>query len=521
MADRIPLIVNPGAAQIQELPSGDTLAVDGLSSVTVTADGTIAANAAVTITSAGKAKTISTVAESHGTAGTWWSHTGSVQVKAINDIHWDTSQNAAIINWTDNNDARKISIGTLSGSTMTWAAPVAQSFGDEFTPAIASDGEGGGIIIWRQSSNSGDGYGGNLLYQTFTLSGSTMTLGTVVTTLSPYQLNTNDAQDRFHIEHLEKEGSSHYYAFTYRWGTAGANGMKAQMRIIKWDGQNNVTLGTEVAYENAVATSTSDRAAIDPRLISLENSRYLLYDRGNYKVCTRIGTNFRLSNTANTLVGATSPGGKAPVYDPRTKTLLTVNSGVTPAGIVIYSLDGENITRRFQVDRPTGVGNGHVEMTDKGQILYSYIDGAFGNGKQIIGTFNDTRDYVTWGTATTWSTNADNMGGQPRIVKADDGKVIQVFYSGSSSNEDGKSVVSQTATTTLTEDNFLGFSSVGYSNGETARIKVLGNTTTQSGLTVGKKYYVQDNGTLGTSKGSLGVVAGKAVSATSLLITPV
>ena len=525
MADRIPLIVNPGAAQIQELPSGDTLAVDGLSSVTVTADGTIAANAAVTITSAGKAKTISTVAESHGTAGTWWSHTGSVQVKAINDIHWDTSQNAAIINWTDNNDARKISIGTLSGSTMTWAAPVSQSFGDEFTPAIASDGEGGGIILWRQSSNSGDAYGGDLLYQTFTLSGSTMTLGTIVRTLSPYQLNTNDAQDRLYIQHLEKEGSSHYYVMAYRWGSTSANGQKAQMRIMKWDGQNNVTLGTEVAYENAVATSSSDRAAIRPKLVALEKSRYLLYDRTNWKVCTRVGTDFRIGPTDGTsginIVGSSSVDAKHPVYDPRTKILLSRNAGVTPAGMVIYKVDAERLINRFQVNLPSGVGAGHFVMTDKGQILYSYIDGAFGNGKQIIGTFNDDRDYVTWSAATTYSTNADNMGGQPRIVKADDGKVIQVFYSGSSSNEDGKSVVSQTATTTLTEDNFLGFSSVGYSNGESARIKVVGNTTTQSGLTIGKKYYVQDNGALGTSKASLGVVAGKAVSATSLLITPV
>ena len=177
MVARIPLIVNSSVNQIQELPTGDTL--EGLSAVSVPADGAIAANAAVTLTSSGKAKTISSEVESHGALGTFHTATGSQQVKAINDIHWDTSQNAAIINWTDSVDARKITVGTLSGSTMTWASPVAQSFGSQFTPSIASDGEGGGIIIWRQSSNSGDAYGGNLLYQTFTLSGSTMTLGNV------------------------------------------------------------------------------------------------------------------------------------------------------------------------------------------------------------------------------------------------------------------------------------------------------------------------------------------------------
>ena len=72
MADRIPLIVNPSANQIQEFnSSSDTLIIDGLSSASLTADGTIAANAAVVLTSAGKAKAISTVAESHGSETTW------------------------------------------------------------------------------------------------------------------------------------------------------------------------------------------------------------------------------------------------------------------------------------------------------------------------------------------------------------------------------------------------------------------------------------------------------------------
>ena len=126
---------------------------------------------------------------------------------------------------------------------MTWAAPVSQSFGTQFTPAIASDGEGGGIILWRQSGNSGDGYGGDLLYQTYVLSGNVMTLGIVRRTLSPFQANTNDAQDRFYIQYLEKEGNSHYYVMAYRWGTAGGNAFET----VAVSGQSNI-----------VADSTTD-----------------------------------------------------------------------------------------------------------------------------------------------------------------------------------------------------------------------------------------------------------------------
>ena len=81
MVARIPLIVNPDAAQIQELPAGDTL---DLPVVTLTADGTIADKAAVVLTSAGKAKTISSVGETQ-IAGTVF-HTGS-GTEAVYTLH--------------------------------------------------------------------------------------------------------------------------------------------------------------------------------------------------------------------------------------------------------------------------------------------------------------------------------------------------------------------------------------------------------------------------------------------------
>jgi len=45
-----------------------------------------------------------------------------------------------------------------------------------------------------------------------------------------------------------------------------------------------------------------------------------------------------------------------------------------------------------------------------------------------------------------------------------------------------------------------------------------GITTTQSGLTTGSTYYVQADGTLSTTADSPSVVAGQALSATTLLI---
>ena len=522
MADRIPLIVNPSANQIQEFnSSSDTLIIDGLSSASLTADGTIAANAAVILTSAGKAKAISTVAESHGSETTWLTHHDTLQVHAINEMVWDASQNAVLINWTSQSgvsNVRSMTAGVLSGSSITWNASL-EGFGSQFTPAFAVNGEGGGLAVYKLNST------GDMFYKTFTLSGSTITMGSA-STLSAYAINSN-YPDRMYCEYLTKEGSSHYFVVSYRtgWDTVAA-GMVMKMRIVKWDGQDDVTLGTEVQI-GSIAVSNTDRGKIWPRIIPLEDNRFLIYHSDDYHVCTRDAgtTNFRLGYANSSVTGGIGETSNHPVYDPRTKYLLTADTGVTPSGIVVFKVDGENISRSFKINLPSSVttynnGAGHVEMTDKGQILYSYFDGAFpGNGKQIIGTFNDAKDGVSWAAATTYSTNAGNLGNQPRILRTTDGKVVHAYYSGSGNNEDGKAVVSQTATTTLTEDNFLGFSATGYSDGDTARIKVLGNVAAQSGLTIGKKYYVQDDGTVGIGKSNVGVVAGKALSTTSLLVT--
>ena len=70
----------------------------------------------------------------------------------------------------------------------------------------------------------------------------------------------------------------------------------------------------------------------------------------------------------------------------------------------------------------------------------------------------------------------------------------------------------------LTAENFIGFAADNYANNVTATIKVVGNTTTQSGLTAGRKYYVQNNATLALTADTPSVEAGTAISATTLIV---
>ena len=70
----------------------------------------------------------------------------------------------------------------------------------------------------------------------------------------------------------------------------------------------------------------------------------------------------------------------------------------------------------------------------------------------------------------------------------------------------------------MTTENFIGFADAAYSNSATATVNVVGNTTTQSSLTAGQKYFVTATGALSTAADIPSVEAGLAISSTKLLI---
>lgn len=73
--------------------------------------------------------------------------------------------------------------------------------------------------------------------------------------------------------------------------------------------------------------------------------------------------------------------------------------------------------------------------------------------------------------------------------------------------------------TNVSNDNFIGLSTASYTNGQTATITVVGGVNTSvTGLSPGRKYYVQNNGSLSTTPDSPSVVAGIATASNKLLV---
>ena len=87
------------------------------------------------------------------------------------------------------------------------------------------------------------------------------------------------------------------------------------------------------------------------------------------------------------------------------------------------------------------------------------------------------------------------------------------------SSNDLYKILVKSSTVTTNSDNFIGYVGGSFSATSTATIQVVGNiNANQSGLTPGSKYYIQKDGSLDTKESNPSVYAGRALSATSLLI---
>ena len=205
------------------------------------------------------------------------------------------------------------------------------------------------------------------------------------------------------------------------------------------------------------------------------------------------------------------------------------------------------------------------------------------DGRYKIGTYNSTKTTITWGSELTWQNNnvdsevnrtgkemvtydstnnkwyiawgqqsPDKIMLKPFTINAagtvltfetdvelynDDWQELQPFahttngnvYTGmqrpgsdTSGAGDAEPAVATAfvESTTVTTENFLGWSSGAYSDGDNSEIKVVGNIVTGlSSLTPGRKYYIQLDGSLGlTPMTGKSIEAGTALTSSTLLI---
>jgi len=201
------------------------------------------------------------------------------------------------------------------------------------------------------------------------------------------------------------------------------------------------------------------------------------------------------------------------------------HSGNTIKGIVgTVSGTGISFGTAVQIEPALATSNLTSSAFDSNtnKVVVVYGDSGDSNiGKATVGTISGTS--VSFETAfTVESGTSTELSANGTVFDSNSNRVVSAYRDSANSGH-GTAVVIQTSSTNLTTalaEGFIGIASGGtYADTAEATIDVIGTVNKdQSGLTAGQTYYVQTDGTLGTSADSPSVVAGTAISATELLV---
>ena len=398
----------------------------------------------------------------HGISGTQYS--GSDQYSNYS-ITWDSTNSKFVLCYTDQSDSNKYKarVGSLGGSdnvTITLGSAV-----DTGLTARNGYNSGGRECDVVYDSNSGKivvataNSSNNAIAVVGTVSGTSITWGSPVTILSGNSDSVNlafDASVNKIVAVVERNTSDYLYSYV---GTVSGNS-------ISW--------GTYQVLE-------TNQVAAPPSIVYMTEQQkvFVAYDNDGFRAHCKIGT---VSGDSITWGVRTDCG--------------TNDTTLQRAGSMIHCA----------YDTYAKLPAVAWRAAYSGDVL------AVSAAKSISGTTATFGNIIT----------ADSQSVRsPFVCDLNKPGGVGIFYRNQSASGQAKyrSVDIASQTTNVTDENFLGLSAASYTNGNEATIQVSGNSnSTQSGLTPGQNYFVQNDGTLGLTAASPKVYAGTAVSATKLLL---
>ena len=279
-------------------------------------------------------------------------------------------------------------------------------------------------------------------------------------------------------------------------------------------------------------TSISFGSVTNSSAVASYNDITSVYDPDNNKVVVI----YRQGNTFNSIVGTvsgtgisfgsevqfvTGGAGEYPsvVYDTHSNKVVFIYRNDYGSGrAIVGTVSGTSINFGAPVIFESGGASGYYAAIfdpseNKVVISYQYYSSPE-TGRVIVGTVS--------GTSISFNTPVQFSSQQSRAMSlAFDSNLNRSVISW----KGGKAIVFKTedtvsvGATNLTSENFVGVSDAAYSDGATATIQTAGAVDdAQSGLTAGQAYFLQEDGTLGTTADTTRVFAGVALSATELMI---
>ena len=271
--------------------------------------------------------------------------------------------------------------------------------------------------------------------------------------------------------------------------------------------------GTSISFGTAVVFLSEDSRNNAISFDSTANKVVIAYAdnsstyRGTAIVGTVSGTGISFgsqavfANASTVSIGCT--------YDSNSnKTVIAYADAQEDGTAIVATVSDTSISfgTAVEFDGDASLQNKIVFDSNVNKVVNMYRDGGNSNRPtMIVGTVSGTS--ISFETAVTLSNSGSNY--YASVFDTTSKKVI-AFYS-DDTNTAGTAAVFQAAGLVVTRPEIA--------DGKTATIQVGGSINTQqNALTAGQQYFVQADGTLGTTAASPSVIAGTAVSATDLIV---
>ena len=417
---------------------------------------------------------------------------------------YDTANDRVIFVYRDLvNDKAHAVVGTVDGSdnSISFGTPVAFSTSTSvFFPSCAYDTASGKVVIAYQDT------GGKAIVGTIDASDNSISFGTEVE-----------------------------FAASITGYTAAFYHPVQECVVIAYEASASKLIagtvsGTSISF-GSVATLTGSQmewpsfaydSANDKLILSFEGSS----NKGYVGVVTVSGTTVTMNQTVifNNAVTAYT----AAVYDTNAEKFVIFYQDATNSNYGSYvtaTVSGTTVTVSgetvFNSAATYFINAAYHEEANK--IFIAYRDNTDSTGKWRFGTVASgalATNSITFDTAVQLSSAVPSWFMNAATYDPDQKKIVLGYRDPDNSSRVTGIVIDATYTaTTLTSENYIGIARSGAPSGAGAIIDTQGAIADNlSGLTAGQSYFVQTDGTLGTTAADPSVFAGTAVSATKLIV---
>ena len=485
----------------------------GGGTVELVATGSLANGQTVIIKSDGTATGIATTGQS-ASVGTPAS-VGTYDSGVWEGVYESVNKKVIIV-YKTSGGAGSVIIGDVSGTTLTMGTPATFESGSTDAMSIAFDpSDQKFVIVYRDVDDS---YNGKLVLGNWNGSND-VSVGSPVTVDSG-----GNSASHFSSSTVVYDSSADKVAIFYNWNNEFGGTYVSKYRVGTISGAS-ITLGSATQWDTAWNSHFS--SVYD----SVNGKIVIAYRNGDNNTGEVIvgeitGSGSGASVTLGSPVSFSSVNTQSPnlAFDPNEgKVAITYRDDSTSVGVAkIGTVSGNSIT----VGTGTTFGTGDtyyprvIYETNAKKFVYNYKISA---GKEewyySVATVDGTTVSIGASVFVAHKTQTSGVV----VFDPDEGTLVfgGNFALTSSGQTDDRAVAYKIEylNTTLTSENFIGFSDAAYTNGQTAKIQIVSSVDdAQTGLTTGSQLYVQKDGSLGTTADTPSVFAGTALSGTEISI---